>query len=265
VVEEGDKGRYRVVTIRNNEELNGMRESNRIACEVLDLIEKNVRSGVKTIELDSIAEDHIRSQGAIPAFKGYRQGNSSPYPGSICASVNQEVVHGIPGERVLKEGDILSVDVGINKNGFFGDSARTFPVGKIDAETERLLKITREALFIGIAEARAGNRVHDISAAIQEYVEAAGYSIVRELVGHGIGRSLHEEPAIPNYGKRGTGMKMVDGMVLAIEPMVNSGTFRVKALKDGWTIVTADGKQSAHYEHSVIVRNGEAEILSKVA
>ncbi len=242
-----------------------MRESNRIACEVLDLIEKHVRPGVKTIELDRLAEDHIRSQGAIPAFKGYRQGNSSPYPGSICTSVNQEVVHGIPGERILKEGDILSVDVGINKNGFFGDSARTFPIGKIDTETERLLKITREALFIGIAEARAGNRVHDISAAIQEYVEAAGYNVVRELVGHGIGRSLHEEPAVPNYGKRGTGMKLVDGMVLAIEPMVNGGTFRVKVAKDGWTIVTADGRPSAHYEHTVIVRNGEAEILSKVA
>ncbi len=242
-----------------------MREANRIACEVLDLIEKNVRPGVKTIELDKLAEEHIRAQGAIPAFKGYRQGNSSPYPGSICASVNQEVVHGIPGERILQKGDILSVDVGINKNGFFGDSARTFPVGTIDAETERLLKITREALFVGIAEARAGNRVHDISAAIQEYVEAAGYNVVRELVGHGIGRKLHEEPAVPNYGKRGTGMKLVDGMVLAIEPMVNSGTFRVKALRDGWTIVTADGKPSAHYEHSVVVRNGEAEILSKVA
>ncbi len=242
-----------------------MRESNRIACEVLDLIEKHVRPGVKTIELDRLAEDHIRSQGAVPAFKGYRQGNSSPYPGSICTSVNQEVVHGIPGERILKEGDILSVDVGINKNGFFGDSARTFPIGKIDTETERLLKITREALFIGIAEARAGNRVHDISAAIQEYVEAAGYNVVRELVGHGIGRSLHEEPAVPNYGKRGTGMKLVDGMVLAIEPMVNGGTFRVKVAKDGWTIVTADGRPSAHYEHTVIVRNGEAEILSKVA
>ncbi len=242
-----------------------MREANRIACEVLDLIEKNVRPGVKTIELDKLAEEHIRAQGAIPAFKGYRQGNSSPYPGSICASVNQEVVHGIPGERILHKGDILSVDVGINKNGFFGDSARTFPVGTIDAETERLLKITREALFVGIAEARAGNRVHDISAAIQEYVEAAGYNVVRELVGHGIGRKLHEEPAVPNYGKRGTGMKLVDGMVLAIEPMVNSGTFRVKALRDGWTIVTADGKPSAHYEHSVVVRNGEAEILSKVA
>jgi len=253
------------VTIRNNEEHSGMREANRIACEVLDLIEKNVRPGVKTIELDKLAEEHIRAQGAIPAFKGYRQGNSSPYPGSICASVNQEVVHGIPGERILQKGDILSVDVGINKNGFFGDSARTFPVGTIDAETERLLKITREALFVGIAEARAGNRVHDISAAIQEYVEAAGYNVVRELVGHGIGRKLHEEPAVPNYGKRGTGMKLVDGMVLAIEPMVNSGTFRVKALRDGWTIVTADGKPSAHYEHSVVVRNGEAEILSKVA
>jgi len=253
------------VTIRNNEEHNGMRESNRIACEVLDLIEKNVRPGVKTIELDRLAEEHIKAQGAIPAFKGYRQGNSSPYPGSICASVNQEVVHGIPGERVLREGDILSVDVGINKNGFFGDSARTFPVGTITPEIERLLKITREALFVGIAEARAGNRVHNISAAIQEYVESAGYNVVRELVGHGIGRSLHEEPAVPNFGKRGTGMKLVDGMVLAIEPMVNSGTFRVKGLRDGWTIVTADGKPSAHYEHSVIVRNGDAEILSKVA
>lgn len=253
------------MTIRNNEEHNGMRESNRIACEVLDLIEKNVRPGVKTIELDRLAEEHIKAQGAIPAFKGYRQGNSSPYPGSICASVNQEVVHGIPGERVLREGDILSVDVGVNKNGFFGDSARTFPVGTITPEIERLLKITREALFVGIAEARAGNRVHNISAAIQEYVESAGYNVVRELVGHGIGRSLHEEPAVPNFGKRGTGMKLVDGMVLAIEPMVNSGTFRVKGLRDGWTIVTADGKPSAHYEHSVIVRNGDAEILSKVA
>ena len=253
------------MTIRNKEELHGMRESNRIACEVLDLIEKQVKPGITTIELDTLAEEHIRLRGAIPAFKGYRQGNSTPYPGSICASVNNEVVHGIPGERVLQEGDILSVDVGINKDGFFGDSARTYPVGMIDAETERLLKITREALFVGIAEARSGNYVHDISASIQEHVERAGYNVVRELVGHGIGRSLHEEPAVPNYGKRGTGMKLVDGLVLAIEPMVNIGTFRVKVAKDGWTILTADGRLSAHYEHSVIVRNGEAEILSKVA
>lgn len=242
-----------------------MRESNRIACEVLDLIEKHVRPGVTTIELDRLSEEYIRSRGAIPAFKGYRQGNSPPYPGSICASVNDEVVHGIPSERVLKEGDILSVDVGINKNGFFGDSARTYPVGKIDEEAERLLRVTREALFLGIAQARAGNRVHDISAAIQEHVEAAGYNVVRELVGHGIGRQLHEEPAVPNYGKRGTGSKLVDGMVLAIEPMVNSGTFRVKVARDGWTILTADGKRSAHYEHAVIVRESEPEILTMVA
>jgi methionyl aminopeptidase len=253
------------VTIRNKEEHTGMRDSNMIACEVLDIIEKHVQPGVTTIELDRIAEDHIRSRGALPAFKGYRQGNSSPYPGSICASINEEVVHGIPGERKLKDGDILSVDVGINKDGYFGDSARTFAVGTIDEEIERLLKVTREALYAGIAQARTGNRVHDISAAIQEHVEISGYNVVRELVGHGIGRSLHEEPAVPNFGKRGTGVRLVEGMVLAIEPMVNSGTFRVRVARDGWTILTADGKPSAHYEHSVIVRNDEAEILSKVA
>jgi methionyl aminopeptidase len=253
------------VTIRNDEEHAGMSESNRIACEVLDLIAGRVQPGVKTVELDQLAEEYIRSRGAIPAFKGYRQGNSTPYPSSICASVNDEVVHGIPGERVLEEGDILSVDVGINKNGFFGDSARTFPVGTVDREKQRLLKVTREALYVGIAQARVGNRVHDISAAIQEYVEAAGYSVVRELVGHGIGRNMHEEPAVPNYGKPGTGAKLVEGMALAIEPMVNSGTFRVKVARDGWTILTADGMPSAHFEHSVIVRNGDAEILSKVA
>ncbi len=250
------------MTIRTAEEHNGMRESNRIASEVLDLLGNSIAPGMTTRELDGIADEYIQSKGAIPAFKGYRQGNTPPYPASICTSVNDEVVHGIPGARTLAEGDIISVDVGVNKNGFFGDSARTYAVGEISPEADRLLKVTREALLIGIAEARAGNRVHDISAAIQEHVERNGFSIVRELVGHGIGRHLHEEPPVPNYGRRGTGMKLVDGLVLAIEPMVNSGTHRVAVAQDGWTVRTADGKHSAHYEHAIVVRNGAPEILT---
>jgi methionyl aminopeptidase len=242
-----------------------MRESNRIACEVLDMLGRHIRPGISTIELDRLAEDYISSKSAIAAFKGYKQGNTPPYPASICTSVNDEVVHGIPGNRILEEGDVISIDVGINKNGFFGDSARTFPVGSISEPIAQLLKVTREALVIGISEARTGNRIHDISASIQEYVEKHGFSVVRELVGHGIGRNLHEEPAVPNYGRRGTGVKLVDGMVLAIEPMVNSGTHRIWVAKDGWTIRTADGKPSAHYEHAVVVRDTEPEILTQVA
>jgi methionyl aminopeptidase len=242
-----------------------MRESNRIACEVLDMLGRHIRAGISTVELDRLAEDYIASKNAIAAFKGYKQGNTPPYPASICTSVNDEVVHGIPGNRVLEEGDVISIDVGINKNGFFGDSARTFPVGTVSEPIAHLLKVTREALVVGISEARTGNRIHDISASIQEYVEKHGFSVVRELVGHGIGRNLHEEPAVPNYGRRGTGVKLVDGMVLAIEPMVNSGTHRIWVAQDGWTIRTADGKPSAHYEHAVVVRDNEPEILTQVA
>jgi methionyl aminopeptidase len=253
------------LTIRTSEEHNAMRESNRIASEVLDLLAEYVRPGITTIELDRIADEYITSQNAVAAFKGYKQGNTPPFPASICASVNDEVVHGIPNNRKLEEGDIISIDVGISKSGFFGDSARTYPVGTVDESKARLLKITREALLVGISEARTGNRVHDISAAIQEYVEKNGFSVVRELVGHGIGRHLHEEPAVPNYGRRGTGAKLVEGMVLAIEPMVNTGSHRIWVAQDGWTIRTADGKPSAHYEHAVVVRNDEPEILTKVA
>jgi methionyl aminopeptidase len=218
---------------------------------------------VTTRELDALAEEFIRSQGGIPAFKGYGPDRRNVFPATLCVSIDDVVVHGIPDGRRLEEGEIVSVDVGVKKDGWFGDGARTFPVGRIDEEKARLLRVTEEALEAGITQARAGNRLHDVSAAVQRHVETAGYSVVRDLVGHGIGKNLHEEPAVPNFGLPGTGVLLREDMTLAIEPMVNAGSFAVRLEDDGWTVRTADGRPSAHFEHTVAITQGEAEVLTR--
>jgi methionyl aminopeptidase len=249
-------------SVKSPEEVALMRESCRIVGDVLRLLGAQVRPGIRTKELDEMAEAFIRSQGAEPAFKGYGSDKRNVFPASLCTSIDDEVVHGIPGQRELKVGQIISIDVGVRKDEFYGDGAWTFPVGEVAEDKRRLMRITEESLSLGIAQARAGNRVHDVSSAIQSYVEAAGFSVVRDLVGHGIGRNLHEEPAVPNYGKAGTGIVLQEGMTLAIEPMVNMGVFRVSVDKDGWTIRTADRTPSAHFEHTVLVTEHDPIILT---
>ncbi len=239
-----------------------MRESCRIVGDVLRLLKSAIHPGITTGELDAMAEEFIRSRGGEPAFKGYGSDKRNLFPASLCTSIDDEVVHGIPGARMLKEGEIISVDVGVKKNGFFGDGAWTFPVGRISGEKQRLLTITEESLLLGIKQARKGNRLHDISAAVQKHVEEAGFSVVRDLVGHGIGRNLHEEPAIPNFGEAGTGILLQAGMTLAIEPMVNIGGYKVRFGEDGWTVRTMDGSASAHFEHTVVVTDHDAETLT---
>jgi methionyl aminopeptidase len=247
-----------MIILKSRPEIEKMRKSNAIVAAILEGLRKKIRPGVKTIELDRLSEEMALKKGARPAFKGYRG-----YPYSLCTSVNSEVVHGMPSERELKEGDIVSLDFGILNDGYYGDAAVTVPVGEITPVAQRLLKITEEALYRGIAEVQAGNRIGDISAAIQGHVEAAGYSVVRDLVGHGIGKSLHEDPQVPNYGSGGRGIELKPGMVFAIEPMVNEGTYRVEILRDGWTVVTADGKLSAHFEHTVAITENGPVILSR--
>lgn len=249
-------------TIKSPAEIALMRESCRIVGEVLKLLKECIHPGITTRELDRIAEDFIRSQDGEPAFKGYGSDKRNLFPASLCTSVDDEVVHGIPGDRKLQEGEIISIDVGVKKKEFYGDGAWSFPVGKISEEKARLLKVTEESLYKGIAKAVAGNHVHDVSAAVQVYVEREGFSVVRDLVGHGVGRNLHEEPAVPNYGQAGTGIILQDGMTLAIEPMVNAGTYRVSVDSDGWTIRTADNKPSAHFEHTVLITTTHPEILT---
>jgi methionyl aminopeptidase len=251
------------VSIKSRREIEWMRESCRIVAEVLALIEIHVRPGIRTIELDQVAEEYIRANGGEPAFKGYGPDPKNRFPGTLCISVDDVVVHGIPDGRVLEEGQVVSIDVGVKKNGFFGDGAFTFPVVRVSENKARLLKVTEESLYRGIAQAVAGNHLYDVSAAVQQHVEAAGFSVVRDLVGHGIGRQLHEEPAVPNFGVSGTGMLLKEGMVLAIEPMVNAGGHHVHVDEDGWTVRTADGKPSAHFEHTIVVKQGEAEILTR--
>lgn len=251
------------VPIKTGSEIARMRESCQLVSDVIRLVGSYVRPGVATRELDRVAEDFIRASGARPAFKGYQPGSAyKPYPATLCISVNQEVVHGIPSDRALEEGQIVSIDVGVEKNGFYGDGAATFPVGRIDPEMERLLTVTRESLYRGIAMAAPGNRLHDISAAIQRHVEAGGFSVVRDLVGHGIGRQLHEEPPVPNYGEPQTGPVLRSGWTLAIEPMVNYGGWRVKVARDGWTVLSRDGSPSAHFEHTIAVTEEGPEILT---
>ena len=218
--------------------------------------------GITTQELDKIAEDYILSNNARPAFKGYSQSGSIDFPGTICSSINEEVVHGIPGSRALRNGDILSIDVGVDKKGYFGDAALSIGIGDISEENERLLKATEKSLYIGIEQAKKNNRVGDISFAIQEYIDSEGFSIVRDLCGHGVGKYLHEDPQIPNFGKANSGSKLRNGMTFAIEPMISIGTYEVFVAQDGWTVVTKDRKPSAHFEHTVAIVNDYPEILS---
>ncbi len=252
-----------MIYIKTKKELDYIRESCKIVAETLQLIKRYVKAGITTKELDQIAEDYILSNNAKAAFKGYSQGGSSvDYPAAICTSVDEQVVHGIPGNRVLKDGDIISLDVGVQKNGYFGDAALTVAVGEISEEKRKLMEVTEKSLYLGIEQAVADNRVHDISAAVQEYVEANRFSVVRDLCGHGVGKFLHEEPSVPNYGKKGTGPKLKAGMTIAIEPMVNMGKYGVKTNYDGWTVLTADGLPSAHYEHTIFISSGKPEILT---
>jgi len=243
--------------IKSEEDIRILRENALIVSRTLAEVAKYIEPGIQTIELDRIAEDFLTEEGAIPGFKGY-----NGFPNTLCISINDEIVHGIPGERVLKNGDIVSIDCGSIKNGFYGDSAYTFAVGDVAPEVLDLLRRTRESLFLAIEMAVSGKRVGDISAAVQEYVESFEYSIVRELVGHGIGRHLHEKPDIPNYGKKGSGVKLQEGLVICIEPMINLGTRNILQAKDGWTIRTADRSPSAHFELTVVVRKEKADVLS---
>ena len=251
------------VTVKTKREIDLMRESCRIVAEVLTLIGSRLQPGVSLQDLDQLAEDWIRSRGSEPAFKGYGHDKKNLFPSTLCISVDDEVVHGIPDARVLREGQVVSIDVGVRREGYYGDGARTFAVGGTSEENARLLKVTEEALYKGIEQARAGRHLHDVSHAVQRHVEAAGFSVVRDLVGHGIGRNLHEEPAVPNFGTPGTGMILREGMTLAIEPMVNAGISQVRVSDDGWTVRTADGKPSAHFEHTVVIRENGAEILTQ--
>ena len=249
-----------MIRINTQDEVAGIRESAQIVGKCLRMLAREIRPGMTTLKLDRIAEEFIRGMGGEPAFKGYRG-----YPASICASVNEEVVHGIPSaKRTLREGDIVSLDIGVRLNGWYGDAARTFPVGEVSPEAARLLEITERALAKGISRAKDGNRLSDISAAIEQEVKGNGFSVVRALVGHGIGRELHEEPQVPNYGKPGEGARLEEGMALAIEPMVNAGGADVVTLADQWTVVTVDRKLSAHFEHTVAIRQDGPEILSLV-
>jgi methionyl aminopeptidase len=251
-----------MIPLKSIEEIEFIRESSRIVADVLKLVGAQVRPGMTTLELDKVAESFIRSMGGEPAFKGYGWDKKNLFPATLCTSIDAEVVHGIPSKRMLKDGDLLSIDVGVKKNGFYGDGACSFAVGEVSEEKQRLMRVTQESLAKGIEQAVAGKRVHDVSNAIQHHVEASGFSVVRDLVGHGVGRKLHEEPSIPNFGEPGTGIEIKDGMTLAIEPMVNAGTWRVKVATDGWTVLTVDGKPSAHFEHTIAIVNGKAEILT---
>ena len=246
-----------MITIKNEHELQSMRRACRITAEARALAGSMVKPGVSTKEIDKAVHDYIVAQGAKPSFLNY-----NGFPASVCISVNDCVIHGIPGGYTLKEGDIVSVDVGAQIEGFHGDCAATYPCGAISTEAQRLIDVTKESFFVGIKEATKGHRVSDISHAIQTYVESNGFSVVRSFVGHGIGRKLHEDPEVPNFGAAGRGPRLLKGMTLAIEPMVNAGTYDVHVLRDGWTVLTNDGKLSAHYENTVLITDGEPEILT---
>jgi len=246
-----------MINLRTKEEIEKLRRSNRLVAQALLKVREAIKPGVRTAELDRIAEETIRKGGGRPAFKGYRG-----YPANLCVSVNEEVVHGIPGPRRLEEGDIVSLDLGVLMDGYYGDAAITVPVGEVSEEAKKLIEVTEEALHKGIEKARVGNRLYDISHAIQSWVESFGFSVVRDFVGHGIGRQLHEEPQVPNFGPPNQGPRLMVGMVLAIEPMVNAGGWQVKVREDGWTVVTADGSLSAHFEHTIAITEDGPDILS---
>jgi methionyl aminopeptidase len=248
-----------MIILKSPEEIEKITQSCFIVAKTLEYLKDMVSPGISTEEIDRLADEYIRSNDAVPAFKGYRG-----YPASICASVNDEVIHGIPSGRILMEGDIIGIDLGVYKDGFYGDAACTIPVGKIHPDTEKLLRVTEEALYHGIRHARPGQRVSDISSAIQGHIESNGFSVVRAFVGHGIGRDLHEDPQIPNFGLPGRGPRLMAGMTLAIEPMVNEGGYEVVVLDDKWTAVTMDGKLSAHFEHTILVTADDAKILTKL-
>lgn len=248
-----------MIILKSDRELAYMRDAGKIVAETLIEVEKAAKPGASTLELDRIAEEYIKSCGAIPTFKGY-----NGFPGNICASINEQVVHGIPGLKKLKNGDNVSIDIGALINGYNGDAAVTIAVGEVDASVRKLLEVTEQSLFKGIEQAITGNRLGDISHAIQSHAEAHGYGVVRDYVGHGIGRKMHEDPQIPNYGQPGRGPRLKAGMTLAIEPMINLGTHEVKTLDDGWTVVTTDGKPSAHFEHTIAITDGKPEILTKL-
>ncbi len=253
-----------MILIKTKKEIDRIRESCQIVAEVLQLLKKYAKPGIKTIELDKLAEDYILSNNARAAFKGYSQAGSFDFPGAICSSIDGEVVHGIPGNRILKEGEILSIDVGVEKDGFYGDAALTVEIGKVSDEKKELMRVTEESLYLGIEQAVADNRLGDISNTVQTYVEKHGFSVVRELCGHGVGKYLHEDPQVPNFGKKGTGTVLKNGMTIAIEPMVNAGSYKVNVAPDGWTVFTTDGSPSAHFEHTIAIVDGKPEILTKI-
>ncbi len=247
-----------MIILKSAAEIEKMRQAGKITAMVLEKVAKEVKPGIKTRQLDTVAAEEVSRLGAKPSFKGYRG-----YPACLCVSINDEIVHGIPGDRVIREGDIVSIDFGAIYDGFQGDSAVTVAAGSTSIEAHHLMDTTREALEAGISAARAGNRLGDISAAVQGAAESAGFNVVREYTGHGIGRDMHEDPLVPNFGLAGEGIKLEQGMTLALEPMVNTGTWRTRTLKNRWTVVTADGGLSAHYEHTIVIRDGEAEVLTR--
>ncbi len=246
-----------MIILKSEDEIELMRAAGKIVADALTMIEEHICPGISTGQIDTLIESFIRERGAIPSFKNYHG-----YPASACVSVNDEVVHGIPGKRILKEGDIVSVDVGAYLNGFHGDAARTFPVGKVSEVAEKLIRVTRESFFEGLKYAKEGNRLEDISSAIQSHAEKNGFSVVREFVGHGIGRDMHESPDVPNFGTAGRGIRLKNGMALAIEPMINEGDRHVQVLSDEWTAVTQDGSLSAHYENTIALTPSGPEILT---
>lgn len=246
-----------MIILKSAREIDKIKVSCKIVAEVLEELKARVIAGIRTRDIDRLAEELIRKKGGIPAFKGYRG-----FPSTACISVNEEIVHGIPSGRMIEDGDIVSIDIGVIRDGYYGDAAITVPVGKISEDAEKLLRVTEESLYRAIDKAIPGNRVSDISCAVQDYVEYVGYSVVREYVGHGIGRSLHEDPPVPNYGERGKGPRLKNGMVLAIEPMVNAGTYELNVLANGWTAVTKDKSLSAHFEHTVAITGDSPLILT---
>ncbi len=248
-----------MVTIKSLNEIMLMKDAGKILAETLELLRENIKAGISTKQLDKIAHEYIRKQNAVPSFLNY-----NGYPASVCVSLNNEIVHGIPGKRILRDGDIVSIDVGVCYKGYHADAARTYGVGEISPEAARLVEVTKQSFYEGIKHAKEGNRLGDISNAIQMFVEENGYSVVRDLVGHGIGANLHEAPDVPNFGTAGRGIRLQSGMTLAIEPMVNMGGHEIRTLKDGWTCVTKDNTLSAHYENTIVITDDECEIITKL-